>query len=224
MQIEDGRAAGLDLGPAEESRQPAVFPERGAAVVVAVRVAEHDVGGQVLVERAQAVAHPRAEGRPAGEDFSRVDAAQPLRVVVVVAHHRADETDVVGHRADVRQQLGQFHSALAVLPKAEGRAHQQIGLATRLKALDMLRMPLAAALLQLGLGIEQIDLAGPAVLHQQNDRLRPSRKMAGPRRKITPTGPLLFRSAARTARLPPEQVRKRQRSEPQSGPFEKLTA
>ena len=78
---------------------------------------------------------------------------------------------------------------------------------------------LPAAFLQLGLGIEQIDLARPAVLHEQNDRLGPGREMAGPRREISAPGLLLFRIAIRANRRLPEQVRQRQRPKPQSGPL-----
>jgi len=69
VRIEDRRAAGLHLDSLVDRGQPAAFPERGAAVGVAFRVAQYDVCGRILVFGAERVTDPRAEGRPAGKDL-----------------------------------------------------------------------------------------------------------------------------------------------------------
>ena len=102
-QVQDGGAARLHFDAAKLRRQPAVLPLRGAAAGVAVRIAEHDERGQVLVLGPQSVADPGAKGRSAREDLAGVDAAHRLRVIVVVAEHRADHAPVVGFAAHVRQ-------------------------------------------------------------------------------------------------------------------------
>ena len=140
-------------------------------------------------------------------------------MVVVVADHRPHEAQLVGDRTDVRQQLADFHPALAMRTEAKRRTHQQIGLAAGLKTLDLLRMLLAAALCEFGLRVEQVDLARPAVLHQENDGLGPGRKMPRARRQIGPA-----ETVFRSSQFPREQMRECQRAEPHRRAFEKRPA
>ena len=60
------------LGAAEERREPAVLPEERAAGVVALRVAQNDVGRQVLVLGPERVTDPRPKRRPPGKDLPGV--------------------------------------------------------------------------------------------------------------------------------------------------------
>src|SRR5580700_80148 len=159
MQVEDRRAARLDFGPSKLRGEPAVLPERRAASVVTVWIAQNYVRRQVLVDGAQGVADPRTKRRPSGKDFARIQAAQPLRMVVVVADHRPHEAQLVGDRTDVRQKFAQLHPALAMRTEAKRRTHQQIGLAAGLKTLNSLGMLLAASLCKFGFWVEQVDLA-----------------------------------------------------------------
>src|SRR5439155_8435504 len=101
-----------------------------AAAAVAGRGAEHDVLGQVLVEGAEAVTGPAADGRersladvPAGVELE-------LRPVVVVAGpERADHGEVVGARADVLPPVGDLEAALAVAAEAGAEAHEDLAVA-----------------------------------------------------------------------------------------------
>ena len=154
VQVQHCRSPRLDFRAAELGRQPAVLPVRGAAAAVAVRVAEHDERRQGLVFCAQRITDPGAQGRTAGKDLAGVDAAHGLRVVVVIADHRPDHAYVVGDGPQVRQQLGEVHAALAVLPKLVGAGHEEIRLAAWLKTLHLAGMFLAIAFLQLRLRIE----------------------------------------------------------------------
>ena len=120
------RPAGVTNGSG--SRRADVEPDAGvlraevgravrprAAAAVAGRLAEDDVLRQVLVERAQAVADPRADGREG--PLADVPAGVQLElgpVVVVGRPQRADHGDVVGARADVLPPVADRQAALAV--------------------------------------------------------------------------------------------------------------
>ena len=60
-------------------------------------------GRQIAILRAQPIAHPRPNRRPRECHRARVHTERRLRVVVVIAAHRADQTDVIHALADVRK-------------------------------------------------------------------------------------------------------------------------
>ena len=70
--------------------------------VVAGRIAQHDIRRQVLVLGAQRVADPRSQRRPAREDLAGLHHVDAFRVVVVLGVHRPDQAQLVGDRAQVR--------------------------------------------------------------------------------------------------------------------------
>jgi hypothetical protein len=137
-------------------------------------------------------------------------------VVVVVADHRPDQADVVGDAAQVREQLAELRAALPVLVELERAAHQQVVLAAGLEALDVSGVLLAVALLQLRFGVEEVDLARPADLHQQDHGLGPAGEVAGPRPQVAAAGK--SRGPAVGSRdLPAHEVRERQRPQSEAG-------
>ena len=72
--------------------------------------------------------------------------------------------------ASVRQQLAEHHPRLAVRPEPERRGQQVARLLVEVD-LELAGIRLAVMLRQLGLGVEQVHLARPAVLEQADDRL-----------------------------------------------------
>src|SRR5262249_35986065 len=68
--------------------------------------------------------------------------------------------------------------------KTVGAGHEAVLVAAGLEALDLARMSLAVAALQFGLGVEEIDLAWTAGLHEEDDGPGSTPKMAGARRQI----------------------------------------
>src|SRR5262249_13501569 len=97
----------------------------GAAAAVAGGAAEHAVLRQVGVEGAQAVGHPRADGRVGA--LADVPAGVPLQlgaVVVVGRPQRADDGDVVGAGACVLPPVADGEAGLAVLLVAGIEAHE----------------------------------------------------------------------------------------------------
>ena len=80
--------------------------------------------------------------------------------------HRADQGDVVGAGRQVRQEVGQLHAALAVLRELARAAHQTGALLLDEGEADVLGhrlgQLLAVQLVELGLGVEEVDLAGSA--------------------------------------------------------------
>ena len=73
-------------------------------------------------------------------------------MIAVVGKHRSDNAEVVDVLADLREDLADLNTALAILLKAEGRGHEVAGRAVRLDFRTGHR--LAVALDQAELGIE----------------------------------------------------------------------
>src|SRR5581483_7526814 len=85
--------------------------------------------------------------------------------------HRADETDIVGMRSGVRDEIGKLGSALAVrLELARAGEHRGVGF--RESQPEVLGhgggQRFAVPFLQLRFGIEEVELAGTA-LHEHDD-------------------------------------------------------
>ncbi len=87
---------------------------------------------------------------------------------------RANEADVVGAGADVREQLAHFDAALAVLLERERRLQQRAGLA--LGRHRAARQRLAMVLVEHRLRIEAVDLRQSAV-HVEEDHALGARGM-----------------------------------------------
>src|SRR5262249_32619309 len=117
-----GPSAGADLRPLANRRQ------KGSAVVdwpaVIDRWIQRDESGQVLVLRAEAVKRPRAERWAEKLENASVHLHERLRVIRLVAVHRIDEAHLVGVLGEIRKQLGDPQSTLAVLCEFPRRAEQ----------------------------------------------------------------------------------------------------
>ena len=142
-------------------RNPAVLPQQRAAGVIALGIAQHDVGRQVLVFAPQGIADPRpSAGRP-GKILPVLHHHQRFGVIVVAAVHRADQAHVVGDRAQVGNDLRHFHAALPAAMKLEGTSQQLVGFAAGLEHLDLGRIHLAVAAIESGLGSNSSIWLGP---------------------------------------------------------------
>ena len=196
LQVEDGRAGRAEFGAAIEGRQPAGTPGERPRRVVTGRIAKHDVRGQVLVLGPQGIGDPRAEAGPALKDLARHEHDQAFGVVVVLRVHRADEAQIVGDPADVGNHLRQLHPTAALRSEAKGTFEERVLLAPLLEHFDLDRVRLAVEFGERRLRLEEVHVARSAVLHQQNDRLRPGRELRllgvqvdGNRRRRLGTGP-----------------------------------
>ena len=109
----------------QEAAAPVVVVEELAARLALVRRGHHHEGRQVAGHAAQAVSGPGAHARPAGNLAAGHEEGNPGGVVDGLRVHRPDQAEVVGHRADVRQERRQFHPALAV--RANGLMAGRIG-------------------------------------------------------------------------------------------------
>ena len=78
------------------------------------RVAHDDVGGQILRLAAERVGRPGTHGGIAGGDAAGLHGEHGLQVIVHARLHRADQADVVGDRAELREEFTEFEAALAV--------------------------------------------------------------------------------------------------------------
>ncbi len=199
-------------------RQERAVPERRPDGRRDVR-AQHDVAGQVLVVGPQTVGQPGPERRPADLGMAGVHHEHRRLMIRDVRVDGADEADVVGARADVREQFAHVHSALAVLLERERRAQQRTGLAFGGDAAAGQRLPVI--LVEHRLGIEAVHLRQPAVHEQEDDVFRFGRVMKSAGRTDLR---VLVRAAQRRGcrqRLP-DQSGKREHAEAIANPAERL--
>ena len=165
-----------------------------AAATIARRLAEDHELRQVLVERSQAVMHPRADRRqitvehvPAGVEL------QDGAMIVVGGVHRADQRHFVDHRAHVGPPVGDLRSALAILAvtnlhRVKRQLDAVIAFDEFLDTLDVgriqrvfvrrLRDVLARVFVERRLGIEGVHVAD-AAQHEQPDHAFRFRREVG---------------------------------------------
>ena len=105
-----------------DARQEPVRPKIRPAPRPARTRLQHHEAGQILALAAQAVGNPRADRRPT--ESRRAGLGQQLGRPVIedVSLHRPHDGDVVGHAAQVRQQLRDFRARLAVSLELANRA------------------------------------------------------------------------------------------------------
>ena len=156
FQIQNGLARGAQDGALIHGRHVAARPIRRAGRRAAARIQHHDIAGQVLVERAEAVAHPGADGGMALQDAPAVHLQHRAAVRERIAVERFDDRQLVHVLRDVRKRVGTPQAGLAVLlerPPAGLQRRLRLGVAAEF-VVD--RLPVA--LLQLRFVVEQIQL------------------------------------------------------------------
>ena len=118
-------ALAAELDALIDARQKAAAPQ-GAARAGDLAGDHHDVGRQVAVLAAQAVADPRADARPAEPAEAGVKHELGRAVVDLLGVQRLHDGDVVGHGRQVRQQFSDSsRPLLAVLGELELRAQER---------------------------------------------------------------------------------------------------
>ena len=164
LQVEDGRVAAAELRALIDGGKKSGAPVIGPAQNIVI-VGEHDVRGQILVRRAQAVRHPRAQRRPSRQNRSRVHLADGADVIQTVGPAGSDDRHLIHVLGDVLIPVGHPESALAVLFPGAPRGHQGIvaGAARGLRGLaDRIGNRLAVEFRQQRLRIESVDVARAA--------------------------------------------------------------
>ena len=116
--------------------------------------------------------------------------------------HGTDEGDVISNGAGVREELRQLHAALAMRTKLVGRAQDIAGLLVEVDLQVASRIGLATPAIQSGLGVEEVHLAGPAMLEQADHGPRP--------------GPPMGRRRGSRSEQPPPREQVLQRHPPQA--------
>jgi hypothetical protein len=142
-----------------------------------------------------------------------------LGVFGKLGRHRPDDGQIIGARADLREEIADWNSALTVIAKLP-RAGQQISVVVELRALDRPRQRFAGVLIEARLGIERIDLRHAAGHVAENDvfRARPKRRNARPER-------IQRRRSDQSAQcLIAKQARQRRQAESGRAPAEHLPA
>ena len=134
--------------------------------------------------------------RPAGQHFAGVDQPQRRLVVDRLGGHRPHQRHVIDDPSQVRNELADHHSRLAMRLELERRSQKVPRLLVKVD-LERAGIGLAVVLGERGLGVEQVHLAGTAVLEQADDRFGP-RSAIGPGLQLAERG--LSRCTAPPAR------------------------
>ena len=158
-------------------RQIAAAPGRRAALHAAAGIGQHDERRQVVVLGAQAIGDPAADARLAHQDAAGVHLIHRLRMVHAVAvqlriTHRSSASSAICGRKSLtsRPDWPRGRSGLT------GGQERILGhLAAGHHHAEALGQRLAGELDQIGLGIEQIDMARPAMHEEPDHALDPRR-------------------------------------------------
>ena len=187
LQIEDWRPAGVHDHALIGRRHVAAGPVLGTADRAAGAVQHHDVAGEALVHRAEAVVDPRAHRGPAAQDAAGVHHEHRRAVNRRVGGHRVEERNLVHVPGDVREKAAHPLAALAVLHEVPLWPHDaaQVFFAATPEGLHLNR--LAVERIQLRLVVERVHVAWPAVHEQENHALGLARQRRIPwRQRIAP--------------------------------------
>src|SRR4051794_18484305 len=110
-------------------------------------------------------------------------------MVEMLAVHGSNQTDIVRDTTQTWEQFGEFHPALAVSDKPEGRRQHGADLVGEFDLVyDVATRRRACELLQHRLRIEQVHLTRAAILEQLNDGFRFGREMRRLRFQIVDGG------------------------------------
>jgi hypothetical protein len=138
---------------------------------------QHHEGGEVVVERTEAVRDPRPEARAARDLVARLHVADGRLVVDGLGVHASNEAHIINHLRRVGEQLGDRHPALAMLGELVHRRGDREPLLPRghrrqpLAVADRLGQVLVVPLLHLRLVVVEVELRRPADHVQVDDVL-----------------------------------------------------
>ena len=192
-----GLAARIQDRPSMLAREERSVPVLGAIRRKPAVVRQHDERREVLVKGPQAIRHPRAHAGKPGQLKPRRLKVRGLAVDPGLAHQVVDEGDVVHDAPEVRHDVAQ---RLPGLPMRTERPHR---LEPRAQPVleGLHRLPevagLPVALHQLGLVVEQVDVAGRARHEQLNHAARPRPMVRAARRQRPGGRPLRQEALAR---------------------------
>ena len=124
-----------------------------------------DVSGKVLVDRTQSVIGPSAEGRVTAEPTTRVHVKEGFRVVERLGEATAVIAQLIGDLGEVDPMIAHVQSGFSYLARTVWTAYEE--LVPLLQGAGSLAFFLVQGV-ELGFGVEGVDLAGPA-LHEEHD-------------------------------------------------------
>ena len=170
LQIQHGRSAGAQQCALVVGRQKPVRPIPRSALRKR-QLGHHHIAGNVLIETAQPVGHPRSDTRVCPQRAAGVEVEESVRVIHRLGLAAPVNTQLVGdvRIRHVHEAVAHFDAGLADLPKTE-RASDVVGLGSEfdqhlVRIADRLRQ---VQVPQLGLRVERVHVPRPALQNQED--------------------------------------------------------
>ena len=185
-QIENSRLAGPHHRSLIERWQIPVRPVFDTKHRQLSRIDQRHVRRQLVCFAAQPKRQPAPQHWSSGQDPATLQCSNRLPVVIDTRLGRTNQTDVVRDFTQMRQQLGEFHAALAVSAKLPRGAEDFRGSLSRIVVLHLAGIRLPVVLLQLRLGIEQIEVTRASLHPERNHGSRSRPKVGLLRREVIP--------------------------------------
>ncbi len=171
-EIENGRTFRAQRCTLVVRGQVAVAPVRRAALRIA-HLGQHDEAGQILIERAESVVHPRTDAGIAAEAVAAVHLIHGGRVVHAVHGAATEEANVIRDLGEMRPVYRHVRAALTGLDELERTLHVVTLAALKRGGLLVLANEfLEVQFRQRGLGVEGVDVRRSAFHHEEDNVLR----------------------------------------------------
>ena len=182
FQVQDRIALAAEGHALERRGQKAAGPERGAGAGAAGAGLQDDEAGEIVRFAAEAVGDPGPHRRAAGGGEARVHEELGRAVVEDVGREALQPADFIDDLFVVRQHFAEREAALADALELALAAHQRFVALEEGETLafeQALRRRLAVQLAELGLVVEQLQLARGAGHEEVDDVLDLGGEMAG---------------------------------------------
>ncbi len=183
---EDGFGAGAEEGAAVGGGEEPGAPVGGSAGGTLAASGEDDVGGEIAGFATEPVGGPGAEGRAAELLGTGVEEDLGGGVVEGVRVHRLHDAEFVGDGGDVGDELGEFGSGAAVAGELEAGSEEggvRVDEGGPVTLEEFGGGKLAVPLRELGLVVEQLEMAGCAGHEEEDDALGAGSEMGLARRE-----------------------------------------
>ena len=177
VEVQNGIARRAQDGALVGGGHVTARPVLRAADRPAGRIEHHHEAGEVFVHAAKTVVHPRAETRTARENLAGVHLQHRRAVDGRIGDHRVNERNVIDAGGEMREETAHLLAALAILLELPLGADDPAFVLPAAPTKRLHLNGLSIEPVKLGLVVEGVDVAGPAIHEQEDHTARLAGKM-----------------------------------------------